>query len=255
MDFTLRTYHEMLFSLKQNGYAFYTFEQFLSIPHEGKMVVLRHDIDKRSQNALLLAQIETEMDIHASYYTRVVKRTWDETVIKQLVQMGHEVSYHYEDLAIANGNYEKAWEHFKYHLSQIRRIYPAKTICMHGSPLSKWDNRKLWDKYDYRKEGIIGEPYFDIDYSKVLYITDTGRGWNNTKASVRDKINNSNALHLKINDTNHLIRMIKQGELPDCIMINTHPQRWFPVGIKWLCELLLQSIKNIVKRGLIFIRP
>ena len=64
----------------------------------------------------------------------------------------------------------------------------VKTICMHGSPLSKWDNRDLWKKYDYRDFGIIAEPYFDLDFDEVFYLTDTGRSWNNSKASVRDKV-------------------------------------------------------------------
>ena len=59
---------------------------------------------------------------------------------------------------------------------------------MHGSPLSKWDNRDLWKRYDYRDFGIIAEPYFDVDFNEVLYLTDTGRRWNNSKASVRDKV-------------------------------------------------------------------
>jgi len=46
---------------------------------------------------------------------------------------------------------------------------------MHGIPLSKFDNRLLWAKYDYRDFGIIAEPYFDIDFDEVLYLTDTGK--------------------------------------------------------------------------------
>ena len=57
----------------------------------------------------------------------------------------------------------------------------------HGSPRSRWDNQKIWQKYDYKKLGIIGEPYFDIDYNQVFYLTDTGRRWDGWKVSVRDK--------------------------------------------------------------------
>ena len=59
---------------------------------------------------------------------------------------------------------------------------------MHGSPLSKWDNRYLWKKYNYRDFGIIAEPYFDVDFSEVLYLTDTGRRWDGDEVSVRDKV-------------------------------------------------------------------
>jgi len=59
---------------------------------------------------------------------------------------------------------------------------------MHGSPLSKWDNRDLWKRYNYRDFGIIGEPYFDVNFDKVLYLTDTGRRWDGEGVSVRDKV-------------------------------------------------------------------
>ena len=32
----------------------------------------------------------------------------------------------------------------------------------------------IWDKYDYKKLGIIGEPSFDIDWNEFAYFTDTG---------------------------------------------------------------------------------
>lgn len=69
----------------------------------------------------------------------------------------------------------------------MRTLVPVSTIVMHGSPRSKHDSRDLWKHYDYRSLGIIGEPYFDIDFSKVFYITDTGRCWDGDRYSVRDK--------------------------------------------------------------------
>jgi hypothetical protein len=36
--------------------------------------------------------------------------------------------------------------------------------------------------------GIIGEPYFNIDFNKVFYLTDSGRKWDGWETSVRDKV-------------------------------------------------------------------
>ena len=30
---------------------------------------------------------------------------------------------------------------FRLNLEKLRELYPVKTICMHGSPLSKWDKK------------------------------------------------------------------------------------------------------------------
>ena len=120
---------------------------------------------------------------------------------------------------------------------------------MHGSPMSRWDNRELWKKYDYRDYGIIAEPYFDVDYSKVFYITDTGRSWNNESVSLRDTVNSD--FNIEIRNTGHMIQLIETGRMPDKIMINTHPQRWFNPGFGWVKEFVLQNTKNVVKKLII----
>jgi hypothetical protein len=79
-----------------------------------------------------------------------------------------------------------AYESFCGNLERLRENFDVKTICMHGSPLSRFDNRIIWEKYDYRELGIIGEPYLDVDFSEVFYLTDTGRRWDGV--SVRDKV-------------------------------------------------------------------
>lgn len=117
---------------------------------------------------------------------------------------------------------------------------------MHGSPLSKYDNKDLWRKYNYRDYGIIAEPYFDVDYDKVFYITDTGRAWNKGESSVRDKV--SSGFDLNIKSTRHMIELFQQNKMPDQIIINTHPQRWFDFGVGWVKELVWQNAKNVVKR-------
>ncbi|MDZ7760810.1 MAG: hypothetical protein U5L00_11205 [Desulfovermiculus sp.] len=90
--------------------------------------------------------------------------------------------------ANAQRDLSKAMAHFKTRPAQFRHIYPVSTICMHGSPLSRHDNRDLWKTYDYRDFGIIGEPYFDVDFGQVLYLTDTGWRWDGSSVSIRDKV-------------------------------------------------------------------
>ena len=35
----------------------------------------------------------------------------------------------------------------RYNLDKLRKLADIQTICMHGSPYSKFDNKKLWEKY------------------------------------------------------------------------------------------------------------
>lgn len=207
---------------------------------------MRHDVDRLPMNALRLARLEKEQGINSCYYFRIVKKSNDPEVIKAIADLGHEIGYHYEDFSIANGNKQIAIEYFKTNLEYFRQFYPVNTICMHGSPLSKWDNRLLWDDYNYKDFGIIGEPYFDVNYNEVLYITDTSRKWNDLKANIRDKIYSK--FDYKIRNSYHLIELIDNSILPDKILINTHPQRWSNFGFNWLYEFLLQNLKNPIKK-------
>ena len=160
--------------------------------------------------------------------------------------------YHYEDLAIARGDLSKAMAHFGTRPAQFRHIYPVTTICMHGSPLSRHHNRALWKTYDYREYGIIGEPYFDVDYTKVFYLTDTAGKWNHAGASIRDRV--ESGFDIRVNSTAHLADLAGQGALPEQVMINAHPHRWFDFGVGWVKEFVGQNIKNVVKSALVKFR-
>ena len=85
-----------------------------------------------------------------------------------------------------------------------------------------------------------------IYYSEVFYITDTGRKWNNSEASIRDKVDSP--FQIEVNSTYHLINLAAQNKLPAKMMINTHPQRWNNGFGNWLIELVGQRVKNVVKR-------
>ena len=179
LDFTLSSYKRLLKVLISNDYSFQTLFDFIQQP-EGKTVILRHDIDRKPENALVIAEIEQEADLKASYYFRVVRHSYNEDIVKQIADMGHEIGYHYENMSTCNGDLRLAIDDFRLNLERLRRLYPVKTICMHGSPLSKWNNLDLWKKYDYRDYGIIVEPYFDVDFDEVFYLTDTGRRWDDS---------------------------------------------------------------------------
>jgi hypothetical protein len=315
-DFTLHTFHHLASALKNQHYTFQTFADFLKNPAT-RTIILRHDVDARKMNSLKTAQQENELGITGTYYFRMIPQSFDEEVIKQIASLGHEIGYHYEDLSrcAARGMRHKAGskkQHdlhdlhdlhdmhylhdkvlpdeeladiaitsFRENLAKLRRVVPVETICMHGSPLSKYDNRMLWGKYDYLDFGIIGEPYFDINFEEVLYLTDTGRRWDGEAVSIRDKAQGSGlraqgkkerfevrgmgyeenqtlekkhltphaayrAPMLRFHSTFDIINAAES--LPDKIMITIHPQRWDNRPISWIRELIWQNIKNVGKK-------
>lgn len=258
MDFTIKIYYRLLEALQSQNYNFQTFSDFLTSPKE-KVVILRHDVDAKKENSLRFAKIQKQFDVKGSYYFRMVPQSYNGDVIREIADLGHEIGYHYEDMDFAvkrkkkKGERKKfseeelldtAFEIFSKNLEILRKLYPVKTICMHGSPLSKFDNKALWKKYNYRDHGIIGEPYFDIDFNNVFYITDTGRRWDGDKVSVRDKV--SSNFNLSFHSTAEIIENVQS--LPDQIMMTFHPQRWNDNFVQWTKEIVFQNLKNQVKK-------
>ncbi len=275
-DFTFHTFYLLLQALKQQ-YNFQSFTEFLKAPAQYS-VILRHDVDARSRNSLVAAEIEASLGLHGTYYFRMVPSSFNTRVITTIASLGHEIGYHYEDLSIAKGNYDKAIRMFEKNLAKLRCLAPVTTICMHGSPLSRFDNRKLWDKYNYREYGIAGEPYFDLDFEKILYLTDTGRRWDGEKFSIRDKATNETQRRTKgtdskksrqgqdntigesaekegnpviLHSTFDIIRAAANNHLPDKIMITVHPQRWNDRMWPWVKEYVMQNVKNIIKAAIV----
>tara|TARA_B100000809_G_scaffold266856_1_gene332255 strand:+ start:5028 stop:5786 length:759 start_codon:yes stop_codon:yes gene_type:complete len=246
-DFTIEKYEAFLKAAIANGYQLVSYQDYLKEDFD-KVLILRHDVDKRPQNSLRTAQLQHKLGVKGTYYFRAVPESFDVEVIKKIAALGHEIGYHYEDLTICKGNYEQAIIHFEKWLKKLRKYYPVKTVCMHGSPLSKYDNRKLWDKYKYRDFDLVAEPYFDIDFNQVFYITDTGRKWDGTKVSVRDKV--VSTFDLSFHATDQLIQAFENENLPHQIMQNIHPQRWSNNKFEWMQELILQNIKNSIKKAI-----
>ncbi len=238
MDFTLTKYQELLDALDDYG-----------------DVKLRHDVDLKPLNSVETARIERELGWKATYYFRAVPESFDEGAILQIAALGHEIGYHYESLTTCKGNVEAAYDDFCRNLERLRELVPVESICMHGSPRSKWDSRDLWKHYDYHKLGVHYEPYLDTDFSQVFYLTDTGRRWDGFKVSVRDKIPVYQDQWVKqgfvYHTTDDILDAIREGSLPKRLLMTTHPQRWTDNRWQWIKEYVGQSVKNIAKRAIV----
>ena len=276
LDFTLKKYTELIGALLKRDYQFYHLRDI--IKQDGniaeQIIILRHDVDRLPKNSLLMAQVEKSFGIKGTYYFRIVPESYDLKIMEKISGLGHEIGYHYEDVDVVIRNYklrirneedyqkliDLAYENFCKNLEMFRKNFDIKTVCMHGSPRSKYDNKIIWSKYNYKELGIIGEPYFDIDFNEFAYFTDTGRRWNGNKVSIRDKVNSKYNFNFK--STKQIIENI--DHLPPKLMFTIHPERWDACPVKWsdflfhgdktlpwIKNLIWQNVKNIVKKTIV----
>lgn len=230
LDFTLKQYNSLLRALKREGYSFQRVEDYIQRPID-RAVILRHDVDSWPANAMQMAIVEAETRIVATYFFRKSALSFNEKVVKGIIELGHEIGYHYEDLAACKGDMLAALARFQKNLEFYRQFYPISTIAMHGRPLSRWDSKDIWKHFDYHDYGLIAEPYLDIDFSRVAYFTDTGNCWDGEKYSVRDHV--QSPYKFNIHTTWDLIEHVENNLLPDQIMLNIHPARWNDNYVKW----------------------
>jgi peptidoglycan/xylan/chitin deacetylase (PgdA/CDA1 family) len=227
-DFTIHKFRQLC-EVISGTYPTVTMAEYMDNQHPDRFILMRHDVDRMPGNALRTAKIERDLGIKATYYFRSIKSTFRPEIIKQIEDMGHEIGYHYEVLSEASGDPEKAIELFQSNLDKFRKISDVRTICMHGRPLSKYDNRDLWKYYDFRDFGLIGEAYLSVD-KELNYFSDTGRAWG-SKSSLRDFIPGKTQ-HLYADTTDDLVKLIESEQI-NKFYILTHPERWASGFAEW----------------------
>lgn len=232
-----------------------------------KIVLLRHDVDRKIQNALKMAELEHTLGIRSTYYFRY-PYTFKPDIIATIHAMGHEVGYHYETLSKARGDHQKAIALFEEELAAFREIPGCEsgitTICMHGSPLSRYDNRDLWKHYDLKDYGLLGEAYLSMStttsFKGIHYFTDTGRTWAN-RHSVRDAMRaggldanaNSNTKLVPVETTDDLARWIESSGV-ERLYLAVHPERWAVSVREWTTGCVMDCIINAGKAVLVAMR-
>jgi hypothetical protein len=221
-DFTLEKYQELC-QVLQEKYTIYPVHEYMTKKPQGHAAILRHDVDRKIINAVRIAELEHEIGVCSTYYFRY-PYTFNPVNMRKIQDYGHEIGYHYEVLAKAKGDPKKAISLFKQELGDMQEICDIKTICMHGSPMSRYDNRDLWKYYDYKNFGINGEAYLSFKEVSFQYFTDTGRSWNR-KHSVRDTMPGSTGNLPSVKTTENLINWIRKAEAEKLYVV-VHPERW-----------------------------
>ncbi len=276
-DFTVKKYIQIIESLQDNGYNFYNIKTAIldaDLYNSNKKVIIRHDIDTKYDLpiALSMAKYESSKDISASYYFRTIPGVFNENIIKQISELGHEIGYHYEVLSLTRGDFPKAIGLFRSDLERLRKIYPVSTICQHGGTLGYYSSTsimgliktgyallsgkinmkyypsiQLWEKYDFKDFGIIGDAYLSFDFEKIKYFSDTGLSWDSHGTRIVDNVYEGKNAEVTAHTTDDLIALISNDRIKR-INVLVHPANWNDPILKWLKWRTLQSVRNISKK-------
>lgn len=246
-DFTLQAYASVIDAALKAGYDLMPVVDWLHEPRkDGKILLLRHDVDRWPQNALAVAEIEARRNVRSTFYFRTVGSAFNPAIIRQISDLGHEVGYHYEDFYTAAYVPERAIALFERNLTKLRRIADIRTIVMHGSPLSRYNNMELWKHYDFQKFGVL-DCILSYDWSDFVFFTDTGRRFDSSVTNLRDSIGARTAHNVR---TSRDLQEYLSERRHQYVQFSTHPERWNDGLFRWSQKWMVDRIANSIKRGI-----
>jgi len=257
-DFTLDAYQAYLKAIKKSYRSIIRFDEYFSSdPKPGQFCMIKHDVDRRPYHAVRMALLENELGVQSTYYFRAKSHTFLPDVMKQIHRLGHEIGYHYESLSDAQGSIIEAVRDFEANLKKFRAIVPVRTTAFHGRPLSRYDNRALFRLM--RQKGasvsdfdLLGDANEGIDYTGILYVSDTGRTWDSAKNKIRDTVRSD--VKVNVAEGSMLLTYLRSQPHPKLILL-THPERWSHNSVDWIIQALKDGMTNGIKRGVHLLRP
>ena len=219
VDFTFDAYERLLEAGVAADYEFLTVEAYLQAPEPPEhAIVVRHDVDRRPETAREMAEIEAGHGVRTTYYLRA--RLFEPAFARELEERGHEVGYHYEDLAAVGGDHAAAIERFDRNVERFRAHVDVSTVCPHGSPLSPHDNRDVWRHgASPADRDLLGDAGLSLDHDSgaegsLRYFSDTGRTWGTEVPGFG-----------RVSTTDDLIALVEDGRC-DRYYVLAHPGRW-----------------------------
>jgi hypothetical protein len=178
------------------------------------LILIRHDVDIFLSRAKRMFELERSMGIPSCYLFRnnAERYTIDEgmTLINEIKKdPKFEIGFHYETIANADGDLEKATELFGSELKALRKHFDVNYIAAHGD---KYNNRRLKD------QGYIDLEEFKLisayDLPNDIYISDAG-------GLRKYLVSNQNAPFI---DNLEVIFSLPKGSL---VQILLHSDWWF----------------------------
>ena len=251
--FTLDAYADLLDAIDDGGYDYLTVAEYLASENlPERFVVLRHDVDRMPARALRMARVEARKGARSSYYYRT--STFEIDRVRRVGALGHEVGYHYEDYVHTDGDLDAAHDRFEANLRRFRRDHtgPIQTVCMHGNPLSPYDNREMWTGSEapgFEAYGLLGEAYLSLDFVDVSYFSDTGRTWRDGALKIKDHTMGEGEKSVSAGTTAELASLFRRREV-DRACVLAHPERWADSFGELLLARSTDGAVNAVKRGM-----
>lgn len=255
MIFVFKYWDSFCRNLAESGWFSVPANSITSDMH--KYLVLKHDVESDVSKAHRMALIEQKYGHKGSYYVQAYLMQDEDNVmkLKQMQEMGHEISYHYDVMDSCHGNINQAIAEFTNNKELFEKHgFKLLTVCQHGNPVVErvgytsnrdfFRSTKVREQYPSIKDIMVNFAHdVPTDY---LYFSDAGRQFK----LIYDPINNdrvpSDDKNIAYEGLDDVLVALKddRGNI-----ISTHPHRWAESSMAYQFKaFVFKTIKEIAKQ-------
>ena len=251
--FTYRSWDKICDILSKN-YDCILARDILDYDNNNGWMVVKHDVETDVEKSLIIARIEASYGIRSTYYVQssLLKDNLD--LLRQIKDLGHDVTYHYDVLDANNGDFDLAISEFRKTVILFNKNgFNVDTVCPHGNPIL---DRKGWSSNkDFFRNDVVSSNFPEILDIVVhlperlgvryCYVSDASYKFKKI-ANIHDNDIRNLGDDIIPDIHNFLIKNKKN----DSMIISTHPHRWESNAIKFLFRRSLFIILRFVARQL-----
>ena len=219
-------------------------------------IVLKHDVETKVASAYQMAKIEHQYGHRGSYYVQAYLLNNEENVrmLRQMQEMGHEVSYHYDVLDSNHGDMNGAISEFQTNLERFRSNgFQVVTVCQHGNPVI--ERVGYHSNRDFFRNERVQALYPDladimVDFkakagTDYLYFSDAGRRFNLIFDPINNDLTGSENKDVPCEDLDAVLDMINAGSG----IVSVHPHRWTSSALGYRVKAgLFKAIRFTAKK-------
>jgi len=219
-------------------------------------IVLKHDVETDVAKAYKLATIEQKYCHRGSYYVQAYLLHNENNILmlREMQQMGHEISYHYDVMDSCKGDFDKAIKEFADNKQIFEKNgFVIRTVCQHGNPVV--ERVGYTSNRDFFRSERVRALYPNITDVMVnlksdvptdfVYYSDAGRVFKMIYDPLNNDIVNSDDKNIAYQNLNELIEAL---DFSNGIIISTHPHRWCETAVSYLFKTYaFKTIRAVAK--------
>ena len=175
MNFTYAAYRDLLSLLRERGYAVRNYHNYMDAP---RCVILRHDIDYSLQQAVELAELETEEGVQSTWFVllrtdfyNVFSKSGTEA-LQHIRSLGHEIGLHFDEASYVPAlRPDEVVQNIIKECGLLSALLETRvsTVSMHRPSKSTLEA-------DFQIPGIVNS-YGKTFFHDFKYLSDSRRRW------------------------------------------------------------------------------